>query len=202
MRPGNKLDTSILNDCASSPMAHSVMDFILSSEITTFNIPLLSLTWRAVHIQRWAPTLEVRQHHLFLSALRGTARSVLCSCQTSGVRHVPEVRLPLMGLSEITCPSSSTECNERSSAFSLYQTGLQPTLCCQISSQLEPSCISISPCGGSQGTRLGPSHSTVYESESSSPSSLVESDVVCRRTVSGSSKSISSMCHHLLLARG
>ena len=29
-----------------------------------------------------------------------------------------EFRLPLMGLLEITCPSSSTDCNERSSAFS------------------------------------------------------------------------------------
>ena len=110
--------------------------FHLVSEVTTYSIQMLSLTWHAVYIQRWTPTLEVRQHHLFLSALRGTVRSVLCSCQTSGVRLVPEFRLPLMGLSGITCPSSSTECNERSSAFPLYQTGQQPTLCCRVSSQL------------------------------------------------------------------
>ena len=59
------------------------------------------LRWR---IQRWTPTLEGRQHHLFLSALRGAARSVLSSYQAPGVRFVPEFRLLLMGLSEIICP--------------------------------------------------------------------------------------------------
>ena len=94
--------TSILNDCASNPMAHSAMD-PYSGSATTSLVPV------------------------------GTAwNCTLCSV----LRLVPEFRLPLMGLSEITCPSSSTECNERSSAFPLYQTGLQPTLCCQVSSQL------------------------------------------------------------------
>ena len=47
----------------------------------------------------------------------GTARSVLCSCRTSGVRLVPEFRLPVMGLSEITRPWSSTECNGTKTLF-------------------------------------------------------------------------------------
>ena len=46
-------------------------------------------------------------HHEELHAV------VLCSCQTSEVRLVPEFRLLLMGLLEITCPSSSTATKDR-----------------------------------------------------------------------------------------